>query len=578
MAGLLPYLDDYSSNKKREMISEFRGYNHGSRIPNNEFWDMNNVCGDAYPLIKPRKKRALVRTFAKPNGLYAHEKLCWIDGTDFFYDGVKRGTVEDSPKQLVGMGAYILIFPDKKFYNTNTGEFGSMTNKTTASGSVSATLCRLDGTAYSNYTVSATAPANPTDGALWIDTSETPHVLKQYSTSYGMWSSVATTYVKITASGIGEGFAEYDGVTISGMQNSALNGEFVLYGAGNDYVIVTAIIDAVATQTGGLVIERKVPDMDYVTESNNRLWGCSSENHEIYACALGDPKNWSRYLGIATDSYAVTVGTPGEFTGCITHLGYVLFFKEDVIHKIYGNKPSNFQLSDTICRGVQKGSEKSLVIVNETLYYKARQDVCAYNSALPASISEQFGDVQYRDAVAGASGSKYYISMRDHTGTPAIFVYDEVRGMWHKEDEVHATYFAALGAELYFINKSDNGLYSVGGSMEAAYTDDTAVIEQPFEWFLQTGDIGLDSPDNKYISKMQFRMEVGEKSLVRIQVQYDQELEEWEEVYRMNFTRKRSFTVPILPRRCDTMRLRISGYGDFLLYSITKTIEQGSDL
>lgn len=577
MAGYLPTLSDNSKNKNREMIGQFGGYNHNLRIPNNDFWDMENMSSDAYPLITPREPRGIVRTFTKPNGLFAHERLCWIDGTDFYYDGEIRGTVEDSPKQLVGMGAYILIWPDKKYFNTSTGEFGSLANSVTTSGTVSITLTRLDGTAYTDYTVSDTAPANPEDGDLWIDTSESPHVLKQFSTSYGMWSSIPTTYVKIAAAGIGEGFAEYDGVTISGMENEALNGEFILYGAADDYIIVTAIIDAVATQSGAVVVERKIPDMDYVTESNNRVWGCSSANHEIYACVLGDPKNWYRYLGVATDSYAVTVGTPGDFTGCITHLGYVLFFKEDVIHKIYGNKPSNYQLTDTISRGVEKGSEKSLVIVNETLYYKSRQDVCAFNSALPASISEQLGEVQYHDAVAGARGSKYFISMRDEKNVPAMFVYDESRGLWHKEDKVYASYFAALGSELYFINADDNCLYSVGGTLEP-YADNTAGIENQIRWYVQTGDIGLDSPDNKYISKLQVRLDVNAKSLVRIELQYDQDYDNWEEKYRTSINNRRSFTVPIIPRRCDTMRMRISGYGDCVIYSIAKTIEQGSEM
>ena len=80
-------------------------------------------------------------------------------------------------------------------------------------------------------------------------------------------------------------------------------------------------------------------------------------------------------MGISTDSYAMTVCSGGDFTGACSHLGYVLFFKEDVIHRIYGTKPANYQLTNVESRGVEKGSEKSLVIVNETLYYKSAQDL-----------------------------------------------------------------------------------------------------------------------------------------------------------------------------------------------------------
>lgn len=101
-------------------------------------------------------------------------------------------------------------------------------------------------------------------------------------------------------------------------------------------------------------MERRVPDLDYVTECDNRVWGCSSKENVIYACRLGDPTNWFSYRGIAADSYAVTVGSDGAFTGAATCMGYALFFKENTLHKLYGSKPSDFQLTSLRCRGVAK--------------------------------------------------------------------------------------------------------------------------------------------------------------------------------------------------------------------------------
>jgi len=575
MAFYLPQMPNVKTAKA--MTWDFRGYNHNPRIQDGEFFDMQNLSSDWYPLLTPRGKRALARKLAKPNGLHAHDKLCWIDGTDVYYDGQIVGQVEDSPKQIVSMGAYILIWPDKVSYNTSTGEFESLSNAVTTEGEITAHLCMLDGAEYKDYAVSDTAPEEPKDGDMWMDTSTTPHVLKYWSDTYSMWSSVPTVYVKINAPGIGKGFAVYDGVTISGMENEALNGEFILHGAADDYVIVTAIIDSVATQQTPATIERKIPDMDFITEKNNRLWGCSSANHEVYACALGEPKVWRRFLGVSTDSYAVTIGSPGDFTGCITHLSYVLFFKEDMILKLYGDKPSNFQLMESAVRGVEKGSDKSLVISNEVLYYKARHDVCAYNTALPVTISEALGQGRYTDAVAGARGGKYYISMKDTAGNGVLFVYDSVRGMWHKEDSVYALAFATIGPELFFINSADNCLYSVGGTY-GEYADEYAMEEKRVPFMAQTGDIGLETPDHKHISKLQLRIEAEEDSLIRVSVQYDGETERWDEVYRINPTKKTSFTAPIIPRRCDTMRIRLDGHGDFRLYSIAKTIGEGSEI
>ena len=40
-------------------------------------------------------------------------------------------------------------------------------------------------------------------------------------------------------------------------------------------------------------------------------------------------------------------------------MGYALFFKENTLHKLYGSKPSDFQLSSLRCRGVAKGAART---------------------------------------------------------------------------------------------------------------------------------------------------------------------------------------------------------------------------
>jgi hypothetical protein len=53
---------------------------------------------------------------------------------------------------------------------------------------------------------------------------------------------------------------------------------------------------------------------------------------------------------------------------------------------------------------------------------------------------------------------------------------------------------------------------------------------------------------------------------------------DWEQVCQMTVTSLRSFSVPVRPRRCDHFRIRIEGEGEGKIYSVTKTIEQGSDI
>lgn len=574
----------YTKENSRQMVDIFKGYNHNLRIGDGEFFDMKNMSSDYYPVASPRKDRGLYASATNPNGMIAKDSLCYVDGTKFVINEypVDMG-LSDEPKQLISMGAYVIIMPDKKWINTlNTTEFGNIEATWESTGDVTFTLCTITGDNYEGATASATEPKEPKNMQMWIDISSTPHVLKQYSETSSMWISVATTYIKIAATGIGKSFAQYDGVTISGVTAAGLqdlNNTMVIWDRGDDYIVVVGILDELTTQTvaeGVITVGRTMPKLDYVTESDNRLWGCKygmADNgqvvNEIYACKLGDFKNWNCFMGVSTDSYVVGVGSDGPFTGAVTHLGYPLFFKENIMHKVYGKYPANFQVQDTACRGVQKDCDRSMAIVNETLFYKARSGIMAYDGSLPTEVSYALGTEAYSDAVGGAHGNKYYVSMKDVNGMWNLFAYDTAKGMWHKEDNLHVSAFCSCRGEMYAIDADTKKILTMLGSGEGQAKD--------LQWMVETGEIGISSPDMKYISRLTVRMLLDIGSEVRIYGKYDFN-DAWEHLFVTKGTSLRSFSVPIRPKRCDHMKLRIEGVGMAKIYSITKTIEQGSEI
>ena len=170
-----------------------------------------------------------------------------------------------------------------------------------------------------------------------------------------------------------------------------------------------------ATETGEITIARKIPDLDFICESENRLWGCSNEDKTIYASALGDPTNFFTYEGISTDSYAVAVGSEGDFTGCAKLSTSVLFWKENVLHKMLGSYPAEYALYTYNVEGLQAGCHKSMQIVNETLFYKGLHGVYAYSGGIPSLVSQQFGDHEFTDAVGGTDGVRYFLSVKEGT-------------------------------------------------------------------------------------------------------------------------------------------------------------------
>ena len=600
------------------MTSAFYGYNHNKIIADGEMFDMKNLSGDDYPLLSLRKKRGISSYDTEGNdpvplnGIHGRDQLVFIRGTDVYWNFVPVQGLNVSadssmlPKKIVSFGAYVCIWPDKKYFNTaDLSDYGSMERLFSAESSgISLIMCRNNGTDYdmTQITPSSTEPANPTDGMLWVDESSSPAVLRQYMARAEEWMEIATTYIKIQGTGIGSGLKEYDTVEISGLalggedpdpvveeQVHTLNGSMIVYGCGENYIIVAGILSA-AVETGDLAAgtvhaDLKLPDLDFVVQSNNRLWGCKygmvngEVVNEIYASKLGDFRNWRNYMGLSTDSYTASVGTDGAFTGAITQRGYPVFFKENCIHRVSGMTPDSFTIQTTHCRGVQRGSWRSLAVVAENIYYKAREGIMVYDGNMPQIVSEQMGEELYSDARAGVLKDKYYICMKDKDNTYRQYVYDTTHGTWWVEDEIQALGYGSVDDELFLIDEVNNTLVSVTGSVgtEEADMDWNATFDLYGVSYQRQSN--YDDPkrvrNEKYVSLFKIRLELGANAWMKLYMQYNGGKWEYQGEKRGNGLRNQ--VIPVVPKRCDHVRYRIEGHGDVSVYDISRIMEVGGD-
>ena len=413
----------------RNMLRVFGGLNETYSCTEAEYSAGINFSARNFPALSTRLPRRKLRETAELNGMYHLNGLLMVCGTRLIYtpddpdelEVTLENAVEDGKKALVGIGTKILIFPDKLAFDTVSREVSALGAVWSgANASVEFAPCDAEGRVYEVSGSGPSEPENPKDGQLFlrVEDPEKPwsseSTLEVYSEASGNWSAVVLDCCRISAKGVGANFRAEDTVALSGSgaeqagQWSGLDGDRIVCDASEDALRVRADPGGEwfygrLTRTGAAVrwvsldgsvrrefvsaetvrLERRVPDMDYLTECDNRIWGCSSKENIIYACKLGDPSNWFSYRGIAADSYAVTVGSDGAFTGAATCMGYALFFKENTLHKLYGSKPSDFQLSSLRCRGVAKGAARSLCVINETLYYLSPDGVMAWDGSIP---------------------------------------------------------------------------------------------------------------------------------------------------------------------------------------------------
>lgn len=561
----------------RRTTTVFGGYDRSGAAGQVGLWtDQENMSGAAWPALATRRPRRTVRTLDRPAGCLSKDALAVVEGPDLVYGGY-RVPLELStdparcPKQLLSMGAYLLIWPDKKYVNTqDLTDRGSM-ERTVTAASVTVTMCRADGSDWGVYTASAAAPEAPEAGALWLDTSGGGLVLRSWSAVSAAWEEIPETYLKLAAPNIGQGFSLYDGVTVSGLTGALAdhNGAHVLTAAEPGFLVIPGILAAPASATA-VTVARTVPDMDYVTECGNRIWGCKyglvdgRPVNEIYASALGDFRNWNRFRGLSTDSFAAGRGSDGPFTGAATHQGHPLFFKEDCIEKVYPAADGAHGVVTVEGRGVRRGCWRSLALVGETLYYVSRDGVCAYDGALPVPVGRALGDGRWSNARAGAWGELYYLSMCDEAGAWHLFTYDAGRGLWHRQDATRAQMFAVSEGVLCWIDEEKSALIAADGDRE-----------EPFTWSVTSGPLGCDLAENEYVSRITIRCDTAGQ--VRLFLRYD-EGEDWVDKGSFTGDGLGSALLPVAPRRCDHLRLRLTGTAPCRILSLSRLIRKGSDV
>lgn len=561
--------------QSRVTVNRFPGLDRRPRGQEGSFREMENLCAQGYPTLTVRRPRGIAGSVTAPGGLTAKDGLIWVDGHTLYVNGSAAGLVlSEGKKQLVSMGAWLLIWPDKLYINTkDLTDFGSLENKRVTEGEVSFTLCRPDGTAYSGYLAADTAPEEPESGSLWLDTGGEETALRQYGQDG--WTEVDDVCVGLHAAGIGVGFRAGDGVSVSGCREEALNGSFQLRAAEEDSLVVTALPGGLSSQTEPVTVERSVPDMDYVVESGNRLWGCKygivdgQAVNEIYACALGDFRNWNSFAGLSTDSYAAARGSDGPFTGAAACMGGVVFFKENCMERIYPAAGGGHQIVTVPCSGVRKGAERTVAVADGVVYYLGNDGVYAFDGSMPVCVSRALGDKRYTGGVAGGESGRYWLSAVDAAGETELLVYDTQKRLWHRQDNTAAVAFARWNGEMTVLC-SDGRLLDTSGTLGTAETG--------FSWSAESGDLGLYTPEHKYLSRLELRLKAAAGSTVKAYVCYDGD-NVWEQVGGVSGEagQTRGAVLQVRPRRCGHLRLKLAGDGPCRVYSAAAVYEKGSD-
>ena len=313
----------------RHVQTDFRGYDHRPSCPEGGIYEMTNGSAADSPLFSTRPGRTRIYPCSgTPNGLFAAgDGLLWCAGTTLYYNGkaVPGCTLTDTPKVFAALGGTVLIWPDKVWFRPADGTFGSA--EPSWSGSVTLAGADTDG-----------------DGRASI----------------------------LVADGAGAHFRTGDAVTLSGFGDVRNNGTYILRGIDGARLRFDPDTFVRAGAVNGVTITRRVPDAQHACSYGNRLWACAHDS--VWCTKLGDPLSWFWYEAdengaVATAAWSVDAGAPGDFSGCAATGSGVVFLKPGGLWRLYGTRPTNFQLVASAALGAEQDSGRSLVTAAETLYY-----------------------------------------------------------------------------------------------------------------------------------------------------------------------------------------------------------------
>lgn len=376
-------------------IGAFLGLNNTTACKEGEFSQMKNLSSKSFPAMSPISDWAVFDNEVADFFLYENN-IFKIDKNGNFYKNSKliSSGFDSDIHEFSVIGKYLIIMPDKLYYDMENGTLGSLEASWT-------------GTGYFTNGSDTLYDLLKTEGNL-------SPIFRQGDC------------VNIVVDGTDKGY-----FYISDLKN----GEAILENA--DFSDIMSECN--------LCISRKIPDIINTFECNNRLWGTCED--VIYASSLGDPFNFYKYRGISTDSYFKEIYSAGGFTSGIAYGETPLFFKENGIYRVYGNAPDDFVVDVKEAPGVSFDCRYSAVNLGGGVYYAAADGIYLYTSAYPVKISNDLGDLKIGTACGGSDGKKYYISFSEFHGIKEdlsevlgdyhsynFYCFDSEKGCWYKYD------------------------------------------------------------------------------------------------------------------------------------------------
>jgi len=315
-------------------------------------------------------------------------------------------------------------------------------------------------------------------------------------------------------------------------------------------------------------ITKKLPSFTDITSFNNRIWGVAEK--KIYASSLGDGDEWNdfsvdSYGTLPSSSFSASSGTDGNFTAIIPHGNFIYALKENYIHKIYGDTPDEYSVSNIAAWGALEGAD-TVCVCGANLMYASPEGICMLKDGYPRVVSRKIGQVS--PVCADAVGGRFYVICQRDDGR-ILYVYDIEHDCWTAEScKENADNLCTDRSSICF--SQGNSLICINCS------EDALPYEKHVSWNF-TMRFDNNEFNHKTATRAMARIHLGENAAFTSKLIYDDGSESAICGFCYDETQNGSSLLLLPVKRDLGFCIEFKGFGDFTLNSLKFNFYKGNE-
>ncbi len=587
---------------EEKSIKQFGGINTTDSAKSGDLYKSINMTSADYPALSSRKRRSVLsRCKNIINGLgvfdgfiYTH---CSADknriflnfsGVDYEYTAYTSSADYTANRCFAALSDCLLIIPDNTIFYVNSRSFSKICvsqsfnsasakekfltesgGSTLLNSSVIDYVASLDHNKITCRNISYTSSGTKTFYYSSFDTNlKSGDVITLKMTVYSERADDDAAYREYRAK-------MREGITLKIKDCTTVEHTVA---SGSISETVELIFDSNSIDTGGyrdvriesFSIDRGMPSLSSICSFNNRIWAIAGK--EIYTSKLSDPSEWNDYTvdeygTLPYACYNTSSQTEGNFTAIIPYGNYIYAFKENVIHKIYGNAPDEYTLYTENHIGTKKGAGLCVCSCTNSIVFGSYDGIYSYSGDYPIKISE---GLEIPDSlICAAANENHYYLLTKSGSDKQLYVYDLKKKLWHIQDAPEDSKFlCSHGNNVYLATSSE--VISI-----TDYTKDEYERYVRWEFRLRVDDKEVEK---KGFGQLSIRYSLGKDATFTVRAIYDDSSLSAVCGARNDEAAGCGYKLCMPIKRCSWFDLEFCGTGDFKLKSMNLKFYRGSEV